>query len=178
MVHCPRGTNCSRWARINSLPFLHGGRCKKSSTTETTMKVSNIVVVTSSRSKAIGSYGFMCKKHGHDYFGVMFPSGKRQVTPPRGSMELREMPTEWTWMNMKLLFVQVRPTSTPRRGDCSARKKIGDKRRDSTQKLHLLHLQSLIDHHPAWPTRHRTHHRRTSGNWLLLCKNFSFRSGR
>ena len=41
------------------------------------MKVSDVIVVTSSCSKAIGCYGFVCKKHGHDYFGVMFPSGKK-----------------------------------------------------------------------------------------------------
>ena len=41
------------------------------------MKVSDIVIVTSSRSKAIGCYSFTYKKHGHDYFGVMFPSGKK-----------------------------------------------------------------------------------------------------
>ena len=41
------------------------------------MKVSDIVVVTSPRSKAVGTYGFIYKKHGSDYFGVMFPSGKK-----------------------------------------------------------------------------------------------------
>ena len=41
------------------------------------MKVSNIVVVTSPQSKAVGTYGFIHRQHGLDYFGVMFPSGKK-----------------------------------------------------------------------------------------------------
>ena len=74
----------STWQKIalgerESTPrcFRTSGPCKKQSQkTEATMKVSD-VVVTSSRSKAIGSHGFMCEKHGHDHFGVMFPSGKK-----------------------------------------------------------------------------------------------------